>query len=53
MLILMQTKYEQDQVHIYQDTYFKSFQIHQQAEMYRIEHDTNQDFLFQKLPILF
>ena len=42
----------QDQVHIFQDTYFESSQIHQLTIMYRIEH-TNHDipliFLFQKL----
>ena len=56
MLILVQTKNEQDQVHIFQYTYLKSFQIHLQAIIYRfehIDHDTRQDFLFQILPILF
>ena len=42
----------QDQVHIFQDTYFESYQIHQVTIMYGFEH-TNHDippnFLFQKL----
>ena len=56
MLILVQTKNEQNQVHIFQYTYPQSFQKHQQAIMYRTEHtnhDTHQDFLFQMIPILF
>ena len=56
MLISVQTKNEQDQVHIFQYTYLKSFQIHLQAIMYRfghISHDTHQDALFRTFPILF
>ena len=33
MLILVQKENEQNQVHIFQDTFFESFQIHQLAAM--------------------
>ena len=38
MLILVQKENEEDQAHIFQETYFKSFQIHQLTIMYRFEH---------------
>ena len=38
MLILVQKENEQDQAHIFQETYFKSFQIHQLTIMYHFEH---------------
>ena len=56
MLILVETKNEQDQVHIFQYICFYNFQMHQQVIKYRFEHtspDTRQGFLFQILPILF
>ena len=56
MLIQMQIKNELDQVHIFQYIYFESFQIHLQAIMYHFEHinhDNNQDFLFQSFSMLF
>ena len=47
MLILLQSKNEQNQVHMFQYTYSKSFQTHLQAIMYHTEHtshDTHHDF---------
>ena len=55
MPIPVQTKNEQDQVHIFQYTYLQSFQTHLQAIMCHfkhISHDNHQDFLFKILPIL-
>ena len=37
MLIHVQIKNEQDQVHIFQNIYFSNFQIHPQAIMYHFE----------------
>ena len=55
MLTLVQKENEQDQV-IFQEIYFKSFQIHQLTIKYCFEH-TNHDivlsFLFQNLHKLF
>ena len=50
MLILMRKDNEQDQAHIFQDTYFESFQIHQLTVVYHFEHimhDNLLNFLFQ------
>ena len=56
MLILVQKENEQDQAHIFQGTYLKSYQIHQLTRMYHFEH-TNYDillnFLFQNICKLF
>ena len=56
MLILMREKNEQDQAHIFQDTYLESIQIHQLIIVYCFEH-TNHDiflyFLFWNLYKLF
>ena len=56
MLILVQKKNEQGQVHISQGTYFESFQIYQVTIMYCFEH-TNHGIhlklLFQNLGKLF
>ena len=38
MLILVQKENEEDQIHIFQDAYFGSSQIHQLTIMYRFEH---------------
>ena len=37
MLILLQQE-KQDQVHIFKDTYFESYQIYKLTTMYRVEH---------------
>ena len=42
MLILVQRENEQDQAHIFQDTYFKCFQIHMLTIMYHSEHITHE-----------
>ena len=44
MLILVQQENEQGQVHIFQDIYFESSQIHLLTVMYCFEH-TNHDIL--------
>ena len=44
MLILMQEKNNQGQVHMFQDTYFESFQMHQLTIMHSFE-DANHDIL--------
>ena len=38
MLILVQKENEEDQIHVFQDAYFGSSQIHQLTIMYRFEH---------------
>ena len=56
MLILVQLKNGQDQVHLFQDTYFESSKRHQLTIMYpfeHINHDILQHFLFQHLYKLF
>ena len=50
MVILAQKENEEDQAHIYQDTYFESSQIHQLTIMYHFEHinhDNPLNFLFK------
>ena len=42
MLILVQNKNNPDQTHIFQDTFSKSFSVHQLATMYNFHH-TSQD----------
>ena len=49
MLILVRKENEQDQVHIFQETYFESSQIHQLTIMFRfqlINHDSPLNILF-------
>ena len=55
MLILMRKGSQQDQAHIFQDTYFKSSQIHNLAIMYHFKHTGHifLKFLFQNLQKLF
>ena len=56
MLILVQKENEEDQAHIFQETYFKSFQIHQLTIMYHFEHinhDNPLNVLFSNLYKLF
>ena len=52
MIILVPLKNEKDQAHIFQDTSFERFQVHQLTIMYRFEeiyHDSPLIFLFQNL----
>ena len=52
MLILQLKEILQDQAYLYQDTYFKSPQIHLLTIMYRFEHTNHNillNFLFQNL----
>ena len=56
MIIQVQKENEQDQAHIFQDTYsrhtFQDTKIHQLAKMYRFEHtnyDIHFNFSFQNL----
>ena len=56
MPILVQKENEQEQPHIFQNTYFKSFQIHQLAKLYRFEHTNHGiyvNFVFQNIYKLF
>ena len=49
MLILVRKENEKDQTHIFQGTYFDSFQIHQLSIMHHFEyiiHDNPLNFLF-------
>ena len=56
MLILELKHILQDQVSIFQDPYFESFQIHQLTRKYRFEHRNHDNLinvLFQNLYKLF
>ena len=44
MVILAQKEEKLDQGHIFQDTYFKNYQLYQLTKMYRFEH-TNDNIL--------
>ena len=49
MLTLLRNVNEQNQTHIFQDTYLESFQIHHLTIVYRFEHindDNLLNFLF-------
>ena len=49
MIIPERKENRQDQAHIFQDTYFKSFEIHQLTRMYcfaHINHDNPINLLF-------
>ena len=52
MLILVQKENEQDQAHLFEDSYFNNSQLHQLAIMYYFEHAKHiilLYFLFQNL----
>ena len=49
-LVLFKTKNEQGQVHIFQDTYFERFPLHQLTIMYYFKHTHYiPNFLFQNI----